>query len=93
VRVEKFLSKEKISSVEDLSTQVEFWAYTIAKHYGISLLEVYSMPPHLFKQSLVWALVGSNEQKKQNKHNNQKAKAGDREMVGLDYSFLDWEGN
>tara|TARA_R110000796_G_scaffold9179_1_gene31498 strand:+ start:280 stop:564 length:285 start_codon:yes stop_codon:yes gene_type:complete len=92
VRVQKFLSKNKIDSEKDLTTQVELWAYTIAKHYSISLLEVYSMPPRLFKQSLVWAMVGTEEQNKQNKQNKQQAKAGDREMVKLDYSFLDWEG-
>tara|TARA_R110002110_G_scaffold145385_1_gene334774 strand:- start:284 stop:568 length:285 start_codon:yes stop_codon:yes gene_type:complete len=93
VRVERFLKKGKIDNGEDLTTQVELWAYTIAKHYSISLLEVYSMPSHLFKQSLVWAMVGTEEQKKQTKHSKQQAKAGDREMVKLDYSFLDWEGD
>lgn len=92
MRVEKFLRKDKINSEKDLTTQVELWAYTIAKHYSISLLEVYSMPPRLFKQSLVWAMVATEEEKKQTEHSKQQAKAGDREMVSLDYSFLDWEG-
>ena len=61
MRVEKFLRKDKIDSESDLTTQVELWAYTIAKHYSISLLEVYSMPPRLFKQSLVWAMVATEE--------------------------------
>jgi|TARA_R110000796_G_scaffold12101_2_gene40229 hypothetical protein len=91
VRVEKFLNKDKIEDGNDLATQVELWAYTIAKHYGISLFEVYSMPPNLFKQSLVWAMVGTEEKKKQNEHSKKQAKAGDKEMVKLDYSFLDWE--
>ena len=92
MRVEKFLRKDKIDSESDLTTQVELWAYTIAKHYSISLLEVYSMPPRLFKQSLVWAMVATEEEKKQTEYSKQQAKAGDREMVSLDYSFLDWEG-
>ena len=50
------------------------------------------MPPHLFKQSLVWAMVATEEEKKKTEHSKQQAKAGDREMVSLDYSFLDWEG-
>ena len=93
MRVEKFLRKEKIDSAEDLKYQTEMWAYTIAKHYGISLLEVYSMPTALFKQSLVWALVATEENNKHIERRKQQAKAGDKEMVSLDYSFLDWEGN
>ena len=31
------------------------------------------------------------EQEKENKRAEQEAKAGDREVVSLDYSFLDWE--
>ena len=93
MRVEKFLRKEKIDSAEDLKYQTEMWAYTIAKHYGISLLEVYSMPPALFKQSLVWSLVATEENNKHIERRKQQAKAGDKEMVSLDYSFLDWEGN
>ena len=91
MRVEKFLRKDKIDSESDLTTQVELWAYTIAKHYSISLLEVYSMPPHLFKQSLVWAMVSTEENNKEIERKKQQAKAGDREVVPLDYSFLDWE--
>ena len=72
MRVEKFLNKDKIEDGNDLATQVELWAYTIAKHYGISLF-------------------GTEEKKKQNEHSKKQAKAGDKEMVKLDYSFLDWE--
>ena len=91
MRVDKFLKKDKYDSVEDIATQIELWAYIIAKHFSISLLEVYSMPPHLFKQSLVWAMVSTEENNKQIERKKQQAKSGDREVVGLDYSFLDWE--
>jgi len=91
VRVEKFLKKDKYDAVEDISTQIELWAYIIAKHFGISLMEVYSMPPRLFKQSLVWAMVSTEENNKEIERKKQQAKAGDREVVPLDYSFLDWE--
>ena len=91
MRVESFLKKDKYDSVEDISTQIELWAYIIAKHFGISLMEVYSMPPHLFKQSLVWGMVSTEENNREIERKKQQAKAGDREVVSLDYSFLDWE--
>jgi len=89
--VDSFLKKEKYDSAEDYQTQIELWAYIIAKHYNISLTEVYSMPNNIFKQSLVWAMVATDENKKNIDRNKQKAKSGDREVVKLDYSFLDWE--
>lgn len=91
MRVEEFLKKDKFDSEQDLATQIELWAYIIAKHYGISLAETYSMPPHLFKQSLVWALTITEENNREIERKKQQAKAGDRETVSLDYSFLDWE--
>jgi hypothetical protein len=91
VRVERFLKKEKYDAVEDFSTQIELWAYIIAKHFGISLMEVYAMPQLLFKQSLVWAMVTTEENNREIERKKQQAKAGDREVVPLDYSFLDWE--
>tara|TARA_R110000737_G_C14601139_1_gene489138 strand:+ start:1530 stop:1805 length:276 start_codon:yes stop_codon:yes gene_type:complete len=91
MRVDKFLKKDKYDSVEDIATQIELWAYIIAKHFSISLLEVYSMPPHLFKQSLVWTMASTEENNKEIERKKQQAKSGDREVVGLDYSFLDWE--
>ena len=91
MRVEKFLKKEEYNSADDFSTQIELWAYIIAKHYNISLTEVYSMPKQIFKQSLVWAMVSTDEKNKNIERKKQKAKSGDREVVGLDYSFLDWE--
>jgi hypothetical protein len=89
--VDSFLKKEEYDSAEDFQTQIELWAYIIAKHYNISLTEVYSMPNNIFKQSLVWAMVVTDENKKNIERKKQKAKSGDREVVNLDYSFLDWE--
>ena len=91
MRVEKFLKKEEYNSADDYSTQVELWAYIIAKHYNISLTEVYLMPKQIFKQSLVWAMVSTDEKNKNIERKKQEVKSGDREVVGLDYSFLDWE--
>jgi len=91
LRVDSFLKKEEYDSAEDFQTQIELWAYIIAKHYNISLTEVYSMPNNIFKQSLVWAMVVTDENKKNIERKKQKAKSGDREVVNLDYSFLDWE--
>ncbi len=91
MRVEKFLKKEKYDSADDYGTQIELWAYIIAKHYNISLTEVYSMPKQIFKQSLVWAMVSNDENNKNIERKRQEVKSGDREVVGLDYSFLDWE--
>ena len=62
-------------------------AYRVAKHYGVSLLEVYSMSPAIFKQSLAWALVVEEEQVKQQEVAKQKAKSNGNETVRLDYSF------
>ena len=91
MRVDSFLKKEEYDSAEDYQTQIELWAYIIAKHYNISLTEVYSMPNNIFKQSLVWAMAATDENKKNIERKKQKAKSGDREVVNLDYSFLDWE--
>jgi len=91
LRVDSFLKKEEYDSAEDFQTQIELWAYIIAKHYNISLTEVYSMPNNIFKQSLVWAMVVTDENKKNIERKKQKAKSGDREVVNLDYSFSDWE--
>ena len=91
MRVEQFLKKTKYESSEDLSTQIELWAYIISQHYGMSLAEVYDLPPRLFKQSLVWAMVATEEKTKESERRRQQAKGGDRETVGLDYSLLEWE--
>jgi hypothetical protein len=53
--------------------------------------EVDEMHPETFRRSLVWALVGQNQEEKANKQRLQEAKSGGRETVKVDYSFLDRE--
>jgi len=89
--VKNYLSRNKIENTEDLQTELESWAYIVARHFNISLLEVYSMPKPIFQQSLVWALAVSEEQGKDREFQKQKAKSKGNETVKLDYSFLDEE--
>ena len=89
--MQKFLKKKHIQTVEDIEMQVQSWAYIIAKHFGISLLEVYSMPQDLFRQSLVWALAVNEEEEKERKKSERNSRSGSGETVDLDYSFLDDE--
>tara|TARA_R100000808_G_scaffold5226_1_gene16049 strand:+ start:16289 stop:16570 length:282 start_codon:yes stop_codon:yes gene_type:complete len=91
LKVQQYIEKKKIETPEDVEYQLQGLAYRVAKHYGISLLEVYSMPPALFKQSLAWALVVEEEQQEQAKVQQQKAKSKGNETVRLDYAFLDKE--
>ncbi len=73
------------------------WAYMVAKHYGISLKEVYSMSPEMFKQSIVWAGVmteiQSEKQAEMTKDMKRKSKAKGKESVSTDHynNFLDME--
>jgi hypothetical protein len=89
--VKNYLSRNKIENTEDLQTELESWAYIIARHFNISLLEVYSMPKPIFQQSLVWAIAVSEEREKDREFQKQKAKSKGNETVKLDYSFLDEE--
>mgnify|MGYP001160834053 CR=1 FL=1 len=66
------------------------FAYTIAKHYNISLTEVYNMSEEIFKQSLVWALV-SQDQEEKAERKSRMAESGSDEVVDFDYSFLEME--
>jgi len=91
LKIRDFIKKTRIETVEDISMQVEAWAYIIAKHYGISLLDVYSMPESLFRQSLNWAMAIGAEEGEEQKRSNQRAKSKGNETVNLDYSFLDKE--
>lgn len=91
MKVEKFLNKSRYESSEDFNLQIQYWAYVIAKHYNISLLEVYNMPKEIFQQSLIWAMAMTNEKEKSAEIQKAKAKANGREVVPLDYNFLDME--
>ena len=72
--MQQYIEKSRIETPEDIEYQLQGLAYRVAKHYGISLLEVYSMSPALFRQSLAWALVVEEEQQEQAKVQKQKAK-------------------
>ena len=89
--IETFLSRKTVASPEDVEMQMELWGYIVAKHYGISLKEVHEMTPATFEQSLVWALVGRNQEEKEMKRQRQQANSGGQETVTLDYSWLELE--
>lgn len=87
MRVRQFLKKRKIESSEDLEMQMQLFAYIVAKHYSISLQEVYNMSEEIFRQSLSWALA-INEQEKQEQ---KKQKMESSDTVEFDYTFLEME--
>jgi hypothetical protein len=87
LRVRQFLKKRKIESSEDLEMQMQLFAYIVAKHYSISLQEVYNMSEEIFRQSLSWALA-INEQEKQEQ---KKQKMESSDTVEFDYTFLEME--
>ena len=91
MRVEEYVEKGRIETPQDIEYQLQGLAYRVAKHYGVSLLEVYSMPPAIFKQSIALALTIEEEEQKQREVAKQKAKSKGNETVRLDYSFLDKE--
>jgi len=91
LKVRDFIKKGEIETSEDFRLQNEALAYRVAKHYGVSLLEVCSMPPDIFKQSLIWALAIEEEEAEDRNREQQKAKSNGNETVNLDYSFLDRE--
>jgi hypothetical protein len=64
------------------------FAYKIAKHYGISLTEVYNMSEEIFKQSLVWCLAFDAEQEKQEERQRITENTESNDIVTMDYSFL-----
>ena len=87
MKVRQFLKKKKIESSEDLEMQMQLFAYIVAKHYSISLQEVYNMSEEIFRQSLSWALA-INEQEKQEQ---KKQKMESSDTVEFDYTFLEME--
>tara|TARA_R100001509_G_scaffold142171_1_gene97447 strand:+ start:4084 stop:4356 length:273 start_codon:yes stop_codon:yes gene_type:complete len=88
LRVRQFLKKRKIESSEDLDMQMQLFAYIVAKHYSISLHEVYSMSEPIFRQSLSWALAINEEDRLEQK--KQKVSESD-DTVEFDYTFLEAE--
>ena len=66
MKVQQFMSRKQIENSEDVNLQMQLFAYIVAKHYGISLVEVYAMPEEIFKQSLIWAMaINEKEEKEQ----------------------------
>ena len=70
--------------------QNQLFAYIVAKHYNISLHEVYNMEQGTFKQSLVWALAIQDEEKKEQKKQEMQNQTSN-ETVTFDYNFLNRE--
>ena len=75
-------------SAEDIELQLQLFAYNIAKHYGISLTEVYNMSDEIFKQSLVWAMAFDAEEERQAEDARVRSNSESNDIVRLDYSFL-----
>ena len=90
MKIQQFLQKGQVENVGDAYLHTQLFAYRIAKHYNISLGEVYSMSDELFKQSLVWALAVEEEEERNRKIESAK-NSTNQEVVTLDYDFLNSE--
>jgi hypothetical protein len=88
--IQKFLKKKVIETSDDLRLQTELFAYRVAKHYNISLLEVNQMDIKTFQQSLSWALAVDEEQEKESERARVSSQ-NDNETISLDYGFLNEE--
>lgn len=91
MKVQQFLQRKTIESPEDISLQLELFAYMVAKHYGVSLMEVYQMDDDVFKQSLVWAMAVEEEQEKEAERQRFIENTDSSEIITFDYSFLEEE--
>lgn len=69
---------------------MELFAYIIAKHYNISLTEVYQMSDDVFRQSLSWALA-INEEEEKAREREEAQSSTNNEVVSFDYSWLEQE--
>lgn len=90
MKIRQFLKKKKIETSEDLKLQMELFAYIIAKHYNISLTEVYQMSDDVFRQSLSWALA-INEEEEKAREREEAQSSTNNEVVSFDYSWLEQE--
>jgi len=90
LKVQQFLNKSRIETPEDLVLQHQLFAYIVAKHYSISLTEVYQMEEDVFTQSLAWALAVQEEEEKEMRR-QQMRDSTSNETVTLDYTFLESE--
>ena len=89
--MQQFLQRKTIESPEDISLQLELFAYMVAKHYSVSLMEVYQMDEDVFKQSLVWAMAVEEEQEKEAERQRFIENTDSNEIITFDYSFLEEE--
>jgi hypothetical protein len=85
------LKKKTIETSEDIELQLQLFAYNVAKHYNISLTEVYNMSEDVFRQSLAWALAFDSITKKEQEKQRVMANTESNDVVTLDYSFLEQE--
>tara|TARA_R100000908_G_scaffold48157_1_gene23910 strand:- start:537 stop:812 length:276 start_codon:yes stop_codon:yes gene_type:complete len=88
--IQKFLKKKIIETSDDLRLQTELFAYRVAKHYNISLMEVNQMDIKTFQQSLSWALAVDEEQEKESERARVSSQ-NNNETISLDYAFLNEE--
>lgn len=91
LRVRQFLKKKVIKNPSDLEMQMQLFAYIVAKHYNISLHEVYQMSEAVFKQSLSWALAINEEERIAERKQNLENSTESTDVVDFDYSFLEGE--
>lgn len=90
MKLQEFLQKGKVDTLEEIELQFQMLAYIVAKHYGISLTEVLNMTPEVFTQSYVWAVAIEEERKSEYDRANKETTTGN-ETVKVDYSFLEME--
>jgi hypothetical protein len=90
LKVQQFLNKSRLETPEDLVLQHQLFAYIVAKHYSISLTEVYQMEEDIYTQSLVWALAVREEEEKETRRQQMRENTSN-ETVSLDYTFLESE--
>ena len=85
------MSRKQIENSEDVNLQMQLFAYIVAKHYGISLVEVYAMTEEIFKQSLIWAMAINEKEEKEQRRQEMLSNSESGETVEFDYSFLESE--
>jgi len=91
LKINDFLKKKHIETADDLGFQLQLFAYTVAKHYGISLREVYMMEESMFKQSLAWAMAVEQEREEEEKKERLRNNSESNDTVDFDYTFLEME--
>ena len=83
--MKRFLSQREIKEADDYQLQIESWVYTIASHFSISPVEVWSMPQDIFQRTLGWVWAVQEERERMRKERTKGAQSS-TETVSLDYS-------